>query len=359
MCRNHRILQLLKDWVVAYGTDLAEDADFVNAINKFTKPVSSLALSSASEEKLATNPIHRAFAGRRFQMLADSRRRWPVCPNPIPAVLPGTYHAHCQLSPCVTLQCANKLILLVATVHQEQKRKAPARLIRNLSSLNGVLLQGQGPLSLNLHGVKQSCASSLPPSPHGAQSQEDLARVKSSDTLNIWASSPTILSGLPRTYSGSGASYTTTPRTSQPSSPYHSSSSVATRAPQCTPPHTHDTHHRTRYAHTRGSTASNAHACTADNEDDESTQYDTQGEEEDSADDSDAAVGEERSSRDLARHVRIGDDEFLDLDAEETAKQLTLIDNQLFRYVDHTCRLVSAHSYLLLLVQRDPEEGAS
>ncbi len=40
MYRNHRILQLLKDWVVAYGTDLAEDADFVNAINKFTKPVS-------------------------------------------------------------------------------------------------------------------------------------------------------------------------------------------------------------------------------------------------------------------------------------------------------------------------------
>jgi hypothetical protein len=48
MYRNHRILQLLKDWVVAYGTDLAEDADFVNAINKFTKPVSSPALSSAA-----------------------------------------------------------------------------------------------------------------------------------------------------------------------------------------------------------------------------------------------------------------------------------------------------------------------
>jgi hypothetical protein len=71
--------------------------------------------------------------------------------------------------------------------------------------------------------------------------------------------------------------------------------------------------------------------CAADNDDDESTQYDTQGEEEDSADDSDAAVGEERLSRDLPRHLRC-DDEFLDLDAEETAKQLTLIDNQLFRY---------------------------
>lgn len=31
--------------------------------------------------------------------------------------------------------------------------------------------------------------------------------------------------------------------------------------------------------------------------------------------------------------LRFGDDYFLDLDAEETAKQLTLIDSQLFRYV--------------------------
>jgi hypothetical protein len=103
MYRNHRILQLLKDWVVAYGTDLAEDADFVNAINKFTKPVSSPAMLGLV--RIATNHIRRAFAGRRFQMLADRRRRWPVCPNPIPAVLPGAYHAHCKLSPSVSIVC--------------------------------------------------------------------------------------------------------------------------------------------------------------------------------------------------------------------------------------------------------------
>jgi hypothetical protein len=116
---------------------------------------------------------------------------------------------------------------------QEQKRKSPARLIRNLSSLNGILQQQ--PLSINLQNIKQGSATSLPPSPHG-QSHDDLARIKSSDAVHVWTSSPTILSGIARTYSsgGSGASFVTSPRTSQPSSPYQSSSSITTRALQCT-----------------------------------------------------------------------------------------------------------------------------
>jgi len=184
----------------------------------------------------------------------------------------------------------------------EKKKKAPARLVRNVSLLQGALQVHQ------VHQAQQSPRQSVLAAKQlrsPSVSEDSLASAAPNNSF--WTSSPIALRNTAakgRIVIGSG-SFPLSPKASQrPVSPSNSSSSIPVRV--------------------------------STNDKFDTDESFTQCDDDDDVDDVDdvESEDEEKSSKELSLEpVRVAEDSlgFFNMDVEETAKQLTLIDSQLFR----------------------------